>query len=957
MSNNLITVRAWVVGLFVGLATLSSCTKRGVEQDNRGIVATLSKEKVRIEVLAPDIVHVSAVPVGSKFSTVPSLIAVEQKYDVPFDVEDGEKQVVIKTSELAVTLNKETGKVSYADKSGNQIISENERTYSPIEVEGTKAYTVRQVWDTPEDEALYGLGQHQADEWNYKGRNEDLFQYNTKVSVPIIVSSKNYAILWDNYSYSKFGDPREYQQLGKVFKLYDKEGVEGALTGTYKPAQGETLIRREDSLYFEYLDRAKHLDKVVNTPEEFQYFGSNVLFEGEIEPSESGLFRFNLYYAGYMKIYIDNQLVVPERWRTAWNPNSYKFAVNLEANKRVPLRIEWLPDGYVSYCGLRVLSPVEEKQQDKVSFWSEMADAVDYYFIKGENADDVVSGYRQVTGKATIMPKWAMGYWQSRERYKTQDELLDVLHEFRKRQIPIDNIVQDWSYWEEDQWGSHEFDKKRFPDAKAMVDEIHNQNARIMISVWPKFYANTEHYKEFDKNGWMYQQAITDSIKDWIGPGYLGSFYDAYAPGARKLFWDQVNEHLYSLGFDAWWVDASEPNVRDCTDLEYRKALCGPTYFGPSAKYFNAYGLMQGLGFYEGQRSTNPNERVYLLTRSGFAGQQRNATSTWSGDIATRWEDMRAQVTAGLNFAISGVPYWTMDIGGFCVESRYEKAQHIFDATGKENEDLKEWRELNARWFQFGAFCPLYRAHGQFPLREPWNIAPAKHPAYESIVYYTKLRYQLMPYIYTMAGATYHKDYTMMRPLVMDFGADKNALNVPYQYMFGNALMVCPVTSYNTRSLDVYFPAGAKWYDFYTGKAVSEGGEKLNVAAPYDKMPLFARSGQIIPMGPVMQWSSEKKADNLTLMVFAGQDADYELYEDEDTNYNYEKGAFATIAMHYDDASKTLTIADRSGKFEGMLENRSFNVVLVDGSNQYKDFNSLKGVSVEYTGVKVEVNL
>ncbi|MCQ2214725.1 MAG: DUF5110 domain-containing protein [Bacteroidales bacterium] len=946
-----------IFSLVAVIATLFSCTQDVVEQDNKGITVNLKQEKVRLEVLASDIIRVSAVPSGEAFPTLQSLIAVPQTYNVKFSVESTEQSVTLKTSELSASVCKATGKVSFKDKDGKDIISENQRTYTPIEVEETKGYTIRQVWDSPEDEALYGLGQHQADEWNYKGKNEDLFQYNTKVSVPVIVSSKNYAILWDNYSYSKFGDPREYQQLGKVFKLYDKDGKEGAITGTYKPAQGETLVRREDSLYFEYLDREKHLDKVVNTPDGFQYFGSNVLFEGDIEPSESGLFRFNLYYAGYMKIYINNELVVPERWRTAWNPNSYKFAVNLEANKRVPLRIEWLPDGFVSYCGLRVLSPVDAAQQNKISFWSEMADAVDYYFIKGENADDVVSGYRQVTGKATIMPKWAMGYWQSRERYKTQAELLDVLKEFRQRQIPIDNIVQDWSYWEEDQWGSHEFDKNRFPDAKAMVDEVHSQNAHIMISVWPKFYANTDHYKEFDKNGWMYQQAITDSIKDWIGPGYLGSFYDAYAPGARKLFWDQVNEHLYSLGFDAWWVDASEPNVRDCTDLEYRKALCGPTYFGPSAKYFNAYGLMQGLGFYEGQRATNPNDRVYLLTRSGFAGQQRNATSTWSGDIATRWEDMRAQVTAGLNFAISGVPYWTMDIGGFCVESRYERAQNIFDQTGKENDDLKEWRELNTRWFQFGAFCPLYRAHGQFPLREPWNIAPSKHPAYESIVYYTKLRYQLMPYIYTMAGATYHKDYTIMRPLVMDFAADKNVLNVPYQYMFGNALMVCPVATYKARNLDVYFPAGVKWYDFYTGKAVSNGGETLNVAAPYEKMPLFACSGQIVPMGPVMQWSTEKKADNLTIMVFAGKDADYELYEDEDTNYNYENGAYTTIAMHYDEATKTLTIADRKGNFEGMLESRKFNVVLVDGNNQYKDFNSLKGVSVKYTGTKTEVKL
>ena len=321
--------------------------------------------------------------------------------------------------------------------------------------------------------------------------------------------------------------------------------------------------------------------------------------------------------------------------------------------------------------------------------------------------DEVISGYRTLTGKSQIMPKWAMGYWQSRERYKTQEEILDALKEFRKRQIPIDNIVLDWSYWPENAWGSHEFDKARFPDPKGMVDSIHALNAKMMISVWPKFYMTTEHYKEFDEKSWMYQQAVKDSIRDWIGPGYIGSFYDAYAEGARKLFWKQMEDHLYPLGIDAWWMDASEPNVRDCTDLAYRKALCGPTALGPSDQYFNAYALMNAEAIYDGQRAADNDKRVFLLTRSGFAGLQRYSTATWSGDIATRWEDMKAQISAGLNFAVSGIPYWTMDIGGFCVEKRYEDGQKEFNKTGKENADYKEWRELNTRWYQFVGSLPV----------------------------------------------------------------------------------------------------------------------------------------------------------------------------------------------------------------------------------------------------------
>lgn len=650
----------------------------------------------------------------------------------------------------------------------------------------------------------------------------------------------------------------------------------------------QPLERREDSLYFEHLKR-EDLSKVVNLPEGFPFMGSKVTYEGSIEPSQSGEFKFILYYAGYTKVYIDGKLVVPERWRTAWNPNSYKFSVNLESGKRVPLKIEWEPDGYVSYSGLRVLAPVAPEEQGKQSWWSEMTKQLDYYFIAGDDMDEVISGYRTLTGKSPVMPKWAMGYWQSRERYKTSAELIGTLKEFRDRQIPIDNIVQDWSYWPEDAWGSHDFDKSRFPDPKAMVDSIHAMNGRLMISVWPKFYASTEHYKQFDKNGWMYQQAIKDSIRDWIGPGYIGSFYDAYSADARKLFWKQMQDKLYVLGIDAWWMDASEPNIRDCTDIDYRKALCGPTALGSSTEFFNAYALMNAEAIYDGQRGVDNDKRVFLLTRSGFAGLQRYSTATWSGDIATRWEDMKAQISAGLNFSMSGIPYWTMDIGGFCVENRYVAGQEVWNKTRTENADYKEWRELNTRWYQFGAFCPLYRAHGQYPFREIWNIAPENHPAYQSVVYYTKLRYKLMPYIYSMAGMTYFDDYTIMRPLVMDFTADMQVNNIGDEFMFGPAFLVAPVYRYGDRTRDMYFPACEGWYDFYTGK-FQEAGVQASVAAPYERIPLYVRAGSIVPFGPDMQYSDEKPASDIKLYVYQGADGTFTLYEDEGTNYNYEKG-------------------------------------------------------------------
>ena len=914
---------------------LAACTQDAVRQTESGIAVKVENKSqgspclVRLEVLGNKIIGVSATP-ERRFADPQSLVVLPVEGKTSFDVEQSGDTVILRTAALEATVLKSTGEVSFSDISGRTLLREQEgggKFFSPVTVDGTHGYSFSQVFESPEDEGLYGLGQHQADEFNYKGKNEELFQYNTKVSVPFIVSNKGYGLLMDSYSLMRFGNPKDYKQLPEVFRIYDKNGKEGCLTGTYKPAQGETLIREESKLYFEHLVEPE-MARVVNLPEGFTFQDSEVTYEGWIEAPQTGEYQFILYYAGYTTVTVGGQTVVPERWRTAWNPNAYKFSVHMEAGERVPLKVEWKPDGGVSYCGLRVYDVVDQEQQSKHRWWSEMSKQMDWYFIAGDNADEIISGYRTLTGKAQIMPKWAMGYWQSRERYKTSTEMIEALQGFRKRNIPIDNIVMDWSHWREDDWGGHEFDPERFPDPKAMVDSVHALGGRMMISVWPKFYVGTEHYKEFDEKGWMYTKAYEDGIRDWIGQGYLYGFYDAYDPGARELFWQQMYEHYYPLGIDAWWMDASEPNIRDCTHMDYRKALCGPTALGSSTEFFNAYALVNAQGIYEGQRGVDPDRRVFLLTRSGFAGLQRYSTATWSGDIATRWEDMKAQISAGLNFAISGIPYWTMDIGGFCVENRYVAAQNLWDAARIENEDYKEWRELNTRWFQFGAFCPLFRSHGQFPFREPWEIAPEGHPAYESMVYYTNLRYRLMPYIYSLAGMTWFEDYTIMRPLVMDFMGDEGVRNIGDSYMFGPSFLVAPVYEYGARSREVYFPDCEGWYDFYTCEFIP-GGQTKQVKAPYDRMPLYARAGSIVPFGLQMQWSDEKPAEVMDVYVYKGADGSFTLYEDENVNYNYEKGLCAMIDFRYDDASGILTIGSRRGEFPGMLQSRQFNVIAI----------------------------
>ena len=938
--------------------------------------------QIRLQVVGDRIIRVQATAEQS-FRSKQSLIIVPQNSKAQYKVEEQGDDLIITTAAMRAVLNETTGQITFYDLKDQVLLKEvaqGGKTFKPFTVpdreigvdiakvpEAQKhGWSWRALFDSPDNEAFYGLGQHQSEELNMKGKNEDLFQYNTKVSVPFVISNKNYGILWDSYSYSRWGNPDDYLQLNRAFKLYDKDGKEGQLTGTYVDKNGQKIVRGEDSIYFEYAmpetsEICNKTDKggIQNLPKGFALNGSKVVYEGYVEAPTNSFYQFILYYAGYMKIYIDGKLVVPERWRTAWNPNSYKFETAIPKGKKTPIRIEWQPDGDVSYCGLRVAAPRSEAEKNQLSIWSEMSPDMDYYFIAGKDMDEVISGYRTLTGKAPVYPKWVLGFWQSRERYQSSKDIEENMKKFRDLKIPVDNIVQDWNYWKLDSWGSHEFEAARYPNPQAMLDSVHALHGRFMISVWPKFYDTVKNYKELDAKGWMYHQAIKDDIHDWLG--FRGSFYDAYDAGARKMFWRQMDENLYTkykFGIDAWWMDASEPNVRDCTPMWYRKALSGPTALGTATEYFNAYSIVNADAIYNGQRSVNPNQRVFLLTRSGFAGEQRYSTATWSGDIATRWEDMRAQMTAGLNYSMAGLPFWGMDQGGFCVENRYVAAQQEFDKTGKENADLKEWRELQARWNQFGCFVPLYRAHGQWPLREVWNIAPSDHPAYKTIVAYDKLRYRLMPYLYSMAGMVHLKDYTMMRGLVMDFNGDEKVLDIKDQWMFGSALMACPVGEYQKYSREVYLPKQKGWYDFYTG-AYHAGGQTIVADAPFDKIPVFVPEGAILPIGPEMQWSDEKKPELIDLYVYAGKDGSYTLYEDEGTNYNYEKGKYAVIDFKYDDARKQVTIGARKGSFDGMLQKRRFNIILVDQKKQQgvNLAKSPKGKVVKYAGQAMTVKL
>ena len=821
---------------------------------------------VRLQVISPEIVRVSVSPDG-KFHDRKSLAVVPQGSCTQFSF-DGK---TLCTEALKVVVD--SGVVSFYRADGTPLALDGHTDFA----NGTCV-----SFASPEDESFYGLGQHQAGEFDHKGRPEELFQYNTKISVPFVVSNKGYGILWDAYSLSRWGTDQPYRQLGEVFDL--------DLTGRYEKADGSVLEQKEDSLFYE------NEWAIRNLPEgPFK----KVTYTGTLTARETGDYHFIQYYAGFQSTVIDGREVMSRRWRPAWNPNSYKYTVHLEAGEKTPLLVEWEPDGDVSYIGLRVLPLGTD--YDRLTFWSECEPMLDYYFVAGDNYDGVIKGYRTLTGKAPIMPKWVLGFWQSRERYSTQEDLVGTLSEMRRRHIPVDNIVQDWQYWEDDQWGSHEFDPERYPDPEAMLDSVHAMHGRFMISVWPKFYTNTDHYKELKKAGYVYTHAEEDSLTDWLG--HKQSFYDAYAAGGRKMFWDQMDRSLYSRfgrKIDAWWMDASEPNLRDCLPLDYMKWLLTPNALGSSAEYLNAYALVNAQAIYEGQRSVDPDKRVFLLTRNGFAGLQRYSTASWSGDIGTSWTDFRMQMAAGLNYSMSGIPFWGMDIGGFSVMSKF------YDAANQ-----AEWQELQTRWHQAGTFVPLFRTHGQWPRRELWNIAPEGSAAYESILWYMRLRYRLMPYLYSLAAAVYFEDYTLMRGLPMDYPGDPEVRDLSDQWMLGPALMACPVYEYGARSRSVYFPEGT-WYDFYTGTVMpgsdrASGGRRITVDAPYDRMPLYVRAGSIVPMGPEAEWTGPVKTEDIVLYVYGGADADFTLYEDDGVSYAYERGEYTKVHVHWDDKAQKLT--------------------------------------------------
>jgi alpha-D-xyloside xylohydrolase len=597
------------------------------------------------------------------------------------------------------------------------------------------------------------------------------------------------------------------------------------------------------------------------------------------------------------------------------------------------------------------------------SFKSDVGDCIDYYFMYGGNADRVIARMRELTGQVPMFPLWTYGFFQSKERYKSQDELLNVVKKYRELKVPLDGIIQDWQYWGNNYlWNAMEFLNVEFPNPQKWVNDIHNLKAHLTISIWNSFGPQTKQYRELDKIGALmnfstWPQSGSEKwppIRDY--PSGV-KVYDPYNPAARDIYWKYLKA-LLSYGIDGWWIDSSEPD-----HLDFKPAdLDNKTYLGSFRKVRNAFPLMTVGGVFQHQRAVDSSKRIFILTRSAFAGQQRYGANTWSGDVTSSWTALRNQISAGLNFSLTGIPYWNADIGGFFL-SRFRRKL----------ED-PEYRELYTRWLEFGTFTPLMRSHGADAPREIYQFGTKGTKYYDAIEKYINLRYRLLPYIYSTSWDVTANQSSMMRAFMMDFPHDKNALDINDEYMFGKSVLVSPVATAMyvkpavngrdtiqvedfsaVKSKETYLPAGSDWYDFWTGEKLL-GGNKVRSQTPLDIIPLYIKAGSIIPVGPNVQYAEEKRWDTLEIRIYPGASGVFVLYEDENDNYNYEKGIYSTITFSWDDKKKMLTIGDTKGSFPGMLKSRRFNIVVVsETKGGGENMIAQPDKEITYTGKKLEI--
>jgi len=833
----------------VGLASESRFAISESHKDANGITFRTASGTMRIEFCGDRVIHVVASPTSD--IPAPTVPIVMQPCTISnFQVEDRKSQVKLRTEAIIVTVDSTTGAVTFLSKDGKPVLAEPKDGGKSLDVPSLaemKTWQVQQTFLSPSDEALYGLGQHQEGIFNLRGVPIRLHQANTNISIPFLLSSKGYGILWNNPSLT---DVNPADQPIAI----DPNTGKGKFTTGAKGVYGFLLASdNKDRLLLE-----------VN---------------------------------GHHVIDLQNM----------WLPTSASGYVELEANKEYEISARGGPSG----TQLAVRPP-----QDTTTFRSEVGKAIDYYFFYGPALNRVISDYRQLTGEAPLFPKWAYGYWQCRERYHSQQEILDTAAEFRKRKIPVDALVQDWQYWGKYGWNAMKFDEDHYQQPKQMLDQLHAEDLHMMISIWSKFGEDTDVFKQ------MKAQSFLIPGEPWT---------DFFNPAAASAFWRRLKQGIFDDGMDAWWMDASEP--------EFDVLKGKQTFLGSGDSVRNAYPLYVTKAIYEGQRATTERKRVVILTRSAFAGQQRNAAASWSGDISANWITLQRQIAAGLSFSMSGLPYWTTDIGGFFRPGD----QYTSDA----------YHELLVRWFEYGTFCPIFRVHGYKSNAELWNYGPQVE---RILTEYDELRYHLLPYIYSAAWGVTNDGETLMRALPLEFPSDPRARGVSDQFMFGPALLINPVTTERATQRKLYLPAGSDWVDFWTGKRLP-GGQIIAAESPLDRIPVYAKAGSIVAFGPSAE-SASAKPDPIELRIYGGADGNFTLYEDEGDNYNYEHGVHSLIHIHWDEKAEKLTIEDRRGNFPGMLEHRTFHIVRVTDAHGVGISSTEKfDATVEFVGKIISIHV
>jgi len=827
---------------------------RSFVRDAHGVTFTSPGGALRIDVCSDRVIHVIVSPTQSIPENVVPVVTEDWK-PVKFSVREHAGFVRIDTRSVRVEVAKSTGAITFLNSSGKVLLAEphsGARRFEPEKILGVRTWKVDQSFVSPADEALYGLGQHQTGWFDMRGIPVKLEQENTNISVPFLLSTRGYGLLWDNASVTAYDPAEEPIRID--------------------PSMGKGHFRTSTAGYYGFLlnsDGTQQLTLAIN--------GRSVIDLHNI-----------------------------------WSPYSAGARVRLQADTDYTV---------VAQGGKKGVSLFLRPPSNTTEFLSLAGKAINYYFFYGGDPSEAIALFRQATGEAPLFPRWAYGFWQCRERYSSQQQILSVAAEFRRRHIPVDAIVQDWHYWGKYGWNALRFDESDYPDPAAMIHALHQENLHFVISVWPKFGTDTAVDQELRKQVDMIP-GVDGAPEQWL---------DAFNPEARKLFWQALDAGLFRDGVDGWWLDASEPEGDPLRNVR--------TYPGPGQLFQNAYPLYETTAVYRGQRHTTEKKRVVILTRSAFAGQQRNAAASWSGDVGGNWQTLKRQIPAGLNFGMSGLPYWTTDIGGFF--------------RPKNQYTSPEYHELLIRWFEFGTFCPIFRIHGYQSQTEMWNFGPQ---VYDILRQYDDLRYRLLPYIYSEAWSVTHQGQTMMRALPLEYPQDRRTWHVADEFLFGPSLLISPVVEPGATMWPVYLPEGSDWYDFWTGQR-TQGGETVTANAPIGRMPIYVKAGSIVPFGPLVQ-SAEATEDPIDLRIYGGSSGSFTLYEDACDGYGYEDGQYSTIPIHWNDRQHKLRIGSRTGSFPGMLQQHTFRIFYVASGHAAGIAEATKpDATVHYSGSRIVVRL